>query len=245
MDKQLITYSKLLPAKNEIIDSSHNMKPMINFNNLKLTSSYKKDKIKIPEIQTPNRKITRRSSILDELGFGQVLSTQSEVLRKLTRKPSIGVSDFWSAQEKEKFLKRQGVWLEYKATKQQEQLHGAKLRQSARHSSLPYILDLKTERKMIYSDTNKSSKPKIVNFRVPKAFSSSETPTKCLNNKKLTKIDALVKKCNILAHDTNKIRTSARILENIFTNSPKSSKTKKKITKEDKCKIQNSINSLT
>ena len=244
MSKQPATYSKLIPRKNDFIDSARKIKP-IDLSKLQLTPNDRKEIIKIPEIQTPNRKMIRKSSILDELGFGQVLSSQPEVLRKLTRKPSIGFSDFWSEQEKEKFLKEKGVWLEYKAKKQQELLHEAKLKQNARHSSLPYILDLKTERKMIYSDSNKSSRPKIVNFRVPKAFSSSETPTKWCANKKLNKIDALVKKCNNLAHDMNKVRTSAKILENMFTNSPNSSKTKRRMTKRDKCKIKNSINSLT
>lgn len=242
MEKPILIRSNLVPAKADVEISDRNYKNFINLERIEPLHFESGNNKKIDNIMTPNRKLVRRSSILDEMGFGHFISPEQEILRKLTRKPTIGVSDFWSAQEKEKFLKEKGFWLEYKATKQKEEFHEGKRLKGLRHSSLPYLLDLKTERKIITSTKKSSSKPRIASSNFSIACSTSETPTKQNGNKKLTKIDTLVKKCNNLAHDMNEIRISTKALKDILVTDKRSKK--RKITRTDLCKIKNSMNSL-
>ena len=46
------------------------------------------------------------TEILEEMGFGTIEPPKKKLIRKLSRRSSIGLSDFWSFSEKEKFLRK-------------------------------------------------------------------------------------------------------------------------------------------
>jgi hypothetical protein len=204
-------------------------------NCLKSKTSDKEDFELILDSKTPKSTKSKKISILGEMGFGTVLPIPKEQVGHFTRVPSIGVSDFWSEHEKEKFLKAKGCWGVYKEQKKKEEFDGITLRRIARHSSLPFVRDLKTEMK-VKEKVLKSGK-KMKGF-ASKAVSSSETPES--NNKQIKDLNCLVKKCEVLAQDMTDFRNSARKLEDILERR-KVSKKKKRISRQDLNEIQNKI----
>lgn len=239
IDQHLLSRIKLAPLRVTQKGSSSSTHLLKRQNCIKHKASDSEESEKISESKTPKYAKSKKISILDEMGFGVAIPLPNEQHGQMMKKPSIGVSDFWSAQGKKKFLKAKGCWGIYKEQKKIEEFDGVTIRRIARHSSLPFVLDLKTERK-VKEKVVKSGK-KIKSF-AGKGFSTSDTP-ESKNNKQLSDINCLVKKCDVLAQDMTDFRNSAKKLEEIL-GARKAGKKKNKITRQDLNEIQNKIYSF-
>lgn len=190
---------------------------------------------------SPVQEMIKYTAILEEMGFGTVDS--KTINRKLSRKSSIGLSNFWSTSEKEKFLREKGYRQAYKNLQKHEMLE-LENRKVAKHASLPRIMDINTVAK-VRSLTKSLDKPK--RFLKFKSTSLMESPIKMKFNKnhKVLAIDSVVDKCNSLISDMDTIRKSALDLKKlIHQNFGIINERRKRISSFDIVKIKSDIKKI-
>ena len=167
----------------------------------------------VSQSSSPQKVQLKNAVILDELGFASNLESHplacSNFERKLTRRASICVSDFWTSQEKEKFLKKKGFWEAYKKIQTDDKALVLVSTKSSRLPSLPHVMDFNAKRRIEWQKF-KNSKPQIKSQKsFPKNLSSSPNkPKNSAKNNKIAAIDSLVSKCDDLAFETSMLKDS-------------------------------------
>lgn len=190
---------------------------------------------------SPVQEMIKYTAILEEMGFGTVDS--KTINRKLSRKSSIGLSNFWSTSEKERFLREKGYQQAYKNLQKHEMME-LESRKIAKHASLPRIMDINTVAK-VRSLTKSLEKPK--RFLKFKSTSLMESPIKMKFNKnhKIIAIDTVMDKCNSLINDMDTIRKSALDLKKlIHKNFGLNNERRKRISSFDLLKIKSDISKI-
>lgn len=177
--------------------------------------------------QSPRSKIYDKIHVLDEMGFGSLLNTNFEPnidsKTPLKRRFSIGISDFWTGPNKQKFIRENGYKEAFNTMKKEVLINDLVKNASLRKPTLPYIMDSNTKRRnLIYSD-NMSGKYKFKEQLVP-ILSKRQT------NKLTDALNSVVEQCNILAEENKKFKIQT---EKLRSNSNK----KKKVTRQDREKI--------
>lgn len=162
---------------------------------------------------SPAQELHKYAAILGEMGFGTIDS--QIVKRKLSRKSSIGLSDFWSVGEKEKFLREKGYRQAYREIQRHEMLE-LENRKMVKHASLPRIMDIKTIAKVRNQQKSLDKPLKTLKF---KSSSLMESPIKMKigGSGRMVAIDLVMDKCNSLMNDMDSIRKSAVNLKKIIS----------------------------
>lgn len=186
--------------------------------------------------QTPKCEINNRIQVLDEMGFGSLVNTNCEpnigadpILKK---RFSIGISDFWTGSNKQKFLRENGYKEAFDTLKKDSLIRDLQKNTSLRKPTLPYIMDSNTKRRnLVHMD-------KVTSIFAGKEQHLPKLPI--VNIEKYSgKLDNVVEKCNILAHENQKFKILTERMRN-----ESSLEKKKKITKEDREKINIIVQSM-
>lgn len=156
---------------------------------------------------SPVKVLRKNASLLSEMGFCSNFQSNNainQVNRQLMRRSSIGVSDFWSAQDKEKFLKDQGLWGTYKVLESRDNVIAITSERANRAPSLPHIMDFNTIKRT--SLIKKSSQKSISSKKIKTQTKIIIKTPKC--DSRVGMIDKILEKCSILALDTKKLKKS-------------------------------------
>ncbi|OMJ79285.1 hypothetical protein SteCoe_20706 [Stentor coeruleus] len=186
--------------------------------------------------ESPKRKTIKDSRVLKEMGFNIGVDNSPLIIgnrnNKISRRSSIGVSDFWSICEKEKFLKEKGYWDAYKNLQIKEAQQKLKTIKSIRCPSLPHIMDLNTIRRIKLDEVKSVKKATHGHGQIStKRFATEESPKKIdikykqyskprIQSKKtsqLKTIDFLLDKCNNLASDAIRLKNSTEKFKKSFS----------------------------
>jgi hypothetical protein len=186
----------------------------------------------------------RNASLLEEMGFGAINDSGKKLQRKLSRRSSIGLSDFWSEQEKERFLRKNGLWDAFKEIKKHEMIEEAQ-RKKVKHASLPRIIDINTIQKVNSNFQNACKETRTVKTLSVKNSSLSESPVKPENQKseRVLRINSVVNDCNSLAKELDKFRKLTLSVKKSFNKKPLI-QIKKKISRHDLKKIKLAIKNI-
>ena len=160
---------------------------------------------------SPRHDLHRQVTILEEMGFGSITDSGKKLNRRLTKRSSIGMSDFWSEHEKEKFLRDKGLWQTFKEIKKQEMIQEVN-RNKVKHASLPRIIDINTIQKV--NNNFKTFCKEGVSSRALKinVLSLSESPVKVdgQSSTRIFRINSVVNECNSLAKEMAKFRKETK-----------------------------------
>ena len=162
--------------------------------------------------QSQGQELSKYAAILGEMGFGAI--DGQIVKRKLSRKSSIGLSDFWSLGKKEKFLREKGYRQAYKQIQRHEFLE-LESRKVVKHASLPRIMDIKTIAKVKNQQRSLDKPLKTLRFKTS-SLMESPIKMKISGRGRLVSIDSLMDKCDSLMNDMDNVRKSAVNLKKIF-----------------------------
>ena len=208
------------------------------------------DSFLITESASPRKQLSRHITILEEMGFGSAFtshpSTQSHLERKLSRKASIGVSDFWSSQEKKKFLKDKGYWEAYKDMKKKDEVFILTSRKANHIPSLPHIMDLNTKRRIYLSNINssnnssksqKSTQKKKKTLLIEDSIASTQ---KSPMNLKISILEKIADRCDNLTDETYQLKSSTDRFKKKFSKQcgNNSKKPEKRLSKYELKKIR-------
>ncbi|OMJ75145.1 hypothetical protein SteCoe_25766 [Stentor coeruleus] len=215
-------------------------------------------------VKFPKLEHARNMTILEEMGFKIEAESSPYIIdpknKRLVRKSSIGVSDFWSSNEKEKFLKEKGYWGIYKTMQMKEAEFTLKTKKSIREPSLPHIMDLNAMRRIKLKECKKKifNSPGSLSLRSPLAEDTPrkiEFHNKCSTLKipgkkslQLKTLDLLLNKCNSLASDTLKMKSLTERFKKSFSQQCVSSISKqpvKKLTFREMKKIHGDIKQIS
>ena len=170
-----------------------------------------------------NRKIKNHITVLDEMGFGTYLETKANVNSKdsmhLRRRFSIGICEFWTEQDKQKFLRNDGYAEAFKKLKEENVKTKLYHTKSIRKPDLPYIMDNNTLRRTYLINGqitgNATARNHPGNFSIPKTISKKSQND--INKIKLTPIDTVVTSCKNLAIDTKRLKDMSDKLNSLLT----------------------------
>lgn len=214
----------------------------------------------------PKLEHARNMTILEEMGFKIGAESSPYIIgpenKRLVRKSSIGVSDFWSSNEKERFLKEKGYWGIYKTMQMKEAESTLKTKKSIREPSLPHIMDLNAMRRIKLNECKNMKKyfnsHGSLSLKSPLA---EDTPRKIeLHNKclklqipgkkalQLKSLDLLLNRCNNLVSDTLKMKSLTERFKKTFSQQCVSSISKqpiKKLTSRELKKIHGDIKQIS
>lgn len=192
--------------------------------------------------------LKHKIEILDQMGFGGLLHNKIECspdyLNLMKRRFSIGITDFWNCQNREKFLREKGYMDTYK--KLQEQIEKKKIQRSSSiiKPDLPYIMDSHTKRRG--SICNHGFVPKQVTRSAHTESVDDDLKKKGEKNKVLLEpIDKLMGQCNDLLIDSSKLKKNTEKMKIRLKQELQTPKKKVKVSKKDKCRISYIVDSLT
>lgn len=216
---------------------------------------------------SPKRKMIKESTVLKEMGFNVGVDNSPLFIgtrdNKLSRRSSIGVSDFWSICEKEKFLKEKGFWEAYKNSQIKEAQKKLLTKKSIRCPSLPHIMDLNAIRRVKLDEIKEIKKTTHGHGQFSsRRFATEESPKKVnINYKQFSKpriqskktsqlktIDFLLNKCNNLASDTIRLKNSTDKFKKSFSRrcvETISNEQCKKLTNRELKKIKNDLKKIS
>lgn len=199
---------------------------IFNTNSTKNYQSHSISLKELPEISIkPTRKqIRKHIAVLDEIGFSSLLESapgnNSNNLKLLKKRFSIGISDFWSEKHKEKFLQAKGYSEAYKILKDDDVKSRIKYSKPTRNPNTQYTMNTETkgksdrinhlsldEKKSIFlSDLSESPRKKV-----------SETPRTTRINISLIPVTVLVTECDNLAEQTKELKESTEKFHRNFS----------------------------
>lgn len=166
----------------------------------------------VKESFKPGKKlIQKKIHILDQMGFtSQIEARANPILslnKQLKRRFSIGISDFWTGENRQKFLKEKGYEEAFKTLKKNICIKNAQGSNTLRMPSLPHIMDSNMKRRSLGSiciDSVKNRKTKLNSFGT---LSSRN------NGKIEDTLDLVVEKCNNLAKENLKFKKYSKMIE--------------------------------
>ena len=194
--------------------------------------------------------LRHKIGILDQMGFGGLLHNKIECspdyLHLLKRRFSIGITDFWNCQNREKFLREKGYMDTYKKLQEQVVIKEIKRSSSIIKPDLPHIMDSHTKRRgSVCNDVplpyqvTRSARTESIDYDSQK---SGKTKT---NKVLLEPIDKLMGQCNDLLIDSSKLKKNTEKLKIQLKQELQTPKKKVKVSKKDKCRINFIVDSLT
>lgn len=196
------------------------------------TNDFSSSSSEISVEESPIKLRQRNISILNQLGFcasPQLLTSKQDLSNQPYRRSCIGISDFWSKTEKEKFLKKQGFWETYKEIQKKDEMTKAFARRKNKFNSLPHILNLQSKKVI---KLKKKLPIKCTSTRnCPKSTKHLELEKK--SPKKLFKskgIEELFEKCDFLTVETRKLKSEVNKFKVHFSNQCKEVKKNRKLT---------------
>ena len=201
----------------------------------------------IPELKLEKSAINKKIGILDELGFGSLLDSKAEgnceEKKILKRRFSIGITDFWTGQDREKFLREKGYLDAYK--KLQEKTLNSELKKatSIRKPELPYIMDSNAKRRASAFAEEKNPYATTRSMKKKYEFPQLSTRNSDKDTDWVDPIQKLMGKCEDLAKDTFQLRFKTEQLKYKLRQELQPKK-KLKISLNDKRRISSIVNSM-
>ena len=205
---------------------------------------------KYPEVQDAKQcksAIKKKINILDELGFGSLLESKAEgnceEKNIIKRRFSIGITDFWTGQDREKFLREKGYLGAYK--KLQEETFKSELKKAAsiRKPELPHIMDSNARRRASIYGEEKSNYCNAGSSKKKYEFPQLSTRNSDKDTDWIDPIQKLMGKCEDLAKDTFQLRYKTEQLKYKLRQEIQPKK-KVKISLNDKRRISSIVNSM-
>lgn len=161
----------------------------------------------LPPLNFQRKTIDQHLEILDIMGFGSKFETSADVNsdnpKLLKRRLSIGISDFWSEHDRERFIRNNGYWDAYKKLQKEDILYEIKSKSSIRKPSIPYVMDCNVKRRMNSQFVNTFGS--VTERHQSMEFKFSEYTKKNTlkgSKEKRGPIEEVVNKCKKLAEDT-------------------------------------------
>lgn len=160
----------------------------------------------------PEKKFMKHKiHILDQMGFTSQIETTpnpiSNMNKQLKRRFSIGISHFWTGENRQKFLKENGYEEAFKTLKKKVIVENIQGSNSLRKPTLPHIMDSNMKRRSLGSiclDSSKNGKTKLISFN---------TLTSRNSEKIGDALDVVVEKCNNLAKDNLEFKKYSKMIE--------------------------------
>ena len=203
------------------------------------------DSFSISEDTLPKKKLIKNLSILGEMGFGKIVAPNSvmplQFERKLSRRSSIGVSDFWSSNEKKKFLKGNGYWEAYKDMQKKDEALLLASKKVNRFPTLPHIMDLNTKKRILIRDSLINSSHSQTKIRKSTFFDEAiKSQQQHSMNLKISILDKITDRCKNLTNDNYKLKSSTDRFKKNFSKQCKNhlTKSKRKLSKHELRKIK-------
>lgn len=192
--------------------------------------------------------LKQKIEILDQMGFGSLLETKAECgtdyQQLLKRRFSIGITDFWMGQDREKFLREKGYLDIYKKLQEQTIKNDIKRSSSIIKPDLPYIMDKNTRRRGSMCNDVFAPYQVTRSANIEQVDDNLALKNKKFDKKLLEPINKLMGKCNELLLDTKKFKKNTEKLKVKLREEYEKPK-KPKISKGDKCRISYIVESLT
>jgi hypothetical protein len=199
----------------------------------------------IPELKLEKSAIKKKIDILDELGFGSHLQSKAEgnyeEKKLLKRRFSIGITDFWTGQDREKFLREKGYLDVYKKLQAETLNSELKKATSIRRPELPHIMDSNAKRRA--SAYVEETNPYLTSRAAKRKIDFPQLSTRHSDKDWLGPIEKLMGKCNDLAKDTFQLRFKTEQLK-YKLRQELNPKKKPKISLNDKKRINSIVNSM-
>jgi hypothetical protein len=239
----------LSPSKEEVTAQIKIKKDL--FTSPELESSSESSSISAS--MSPKKEMQRNVTILDEMGLGTNLASPSYVSSKLqrqsTRKSSIAVSDFWSVQQKEKFLKENGFWEAYQKIQNKSKALSLVYKKSTKQNNLPRIVNTEISKRVnsisqfyLRNGPKKYSNKKFISNKFPHRPGEG-------TNFKLKALDDILVKCDALSSDTYELKSSTNRFKTSFAKQCSADtnyvNSNKKISRYELKKIEAELNSLS
>ena len=190
-------------------------------------------------------KLEKIVKVLDQLGFGSSSSNKPLLTDGLVqgskKKYSIGLADFWTMQEKFKYLKDKGYWNAYKKLLYEKNLLHQTHKKSPNNPDLPYIMDHKAKRVLQPQSPQPSLRQNLTETRL----SQPKSPYPSANsNPTLQKLQQIQDRCKTLFTSTLTLKKTLRSsqkssIQQVLT--PSQTPLKPKLNKTDRSKIKRII----
>ena len=171
---------------------------------------------------SPTTKSKKTNKLLEELGFLSNSSNRPYLVylqknRKLLKRPTIGLADFWTFKEKFEFLKNGGHWEAYKKLLYQKHMHEFGCKKNERNPSSPYMMDLNARKRVMKLIDTSDSERKIKNRSMMRLTTSRVSPISLNSNDKSTNLEKIVVKCEDLANENqNEIHSAMQTQQSFF-----------------------------
>ena len=201
----------------------------------------------VPELKLEKSAIKKKIDILDELGFGSLLDSKAEgnceEKKLIKRRFSIGITDFWTGQDREKFLREKGYLGAYKKLQVETFKSELKKATSIRKPELPHIMDSNARRRASVYVEEKNPYCSVRSGKKKFEFPQLSTRNSDKDCDWVDPIQKLMGKCNDLAKDTFQLRHKTEMLKCKLREEIKPKK-KSKISLNDKKRISSILNSM-
>ena len=158
------------------------------------------------------KKLEKKIQVLDKMGFASLIETKADPVcimsQALKRRFSIGISDFWTGKNRQKFLKEKGYDEAFKTLKKNVIIKDIQGSNSLRKPTLPYIMDNNMKRRSF-----KEISVKWVNSaNAKKKVNGGISTLSSRGNEKMSEVlDSVVEKCNELVQDNSSLKRLTRI----------------------------------
>lgn len=155
------------------------------------------------------KNIQKKIQVLDKMGFASLIETKADPVyimsQALKRRFSIGISDFWTGKNRQRFLKEKGYDEAFKTLKKNIIIKDLQGTNSLRKPSLPYIMDNNMKRR--------SLKETSINWiKSAKAKGNGiESLSSRYSEKMNEALDSVLEKCNELVQDNLELKKKNRL----------------------------------
>ena len=196
---------------------------------------------------TPSTKFRRNLGIINDLGFISNSTNRPYIIQgeePNKRYPTIGITDFWTFQNKLKFLKEHGFWSVYKKLLYQKNISQYTFKKNNRNPNSPYLMDFSAKRRAEPLKNNQRSISPIIQGN---SYKLSRTCQQNSNKSSPTfkKLDNIANNCNTLLSQTQRLKMSAALNQDEFfqnlTRKNEPFKIKSKISKIDLKRIKRNL----